>query len=60
MIPCDTVVTCVGFKANDTLYHELYGKMENVYSVGDSQVAADVMTAIWQANEVALNIFTEV
>ena len=60
VIPCDTVVACVGFKANDTLYHELYGKMENVYSVGDSQVAADVMTAIWQANEVALNIFTEV
>jgi 2-enoate reductase len=55
-IPCDTVVTCTGFTANDQLFEELYGQIENLYNVGDSQVAADVMTAIWQANEVALNI----
>lgn len=59
-VPCDTVVACIGFKANDGLYKDLYGKVKNLYSVGDSQVAADVMTAIWQANEVALNLFTEV
>lgn len=55
-IPCDTVVTCTGFEANDKLFKELSGKVENLHNVGDSQVAADVMTAIWQANEVALNL----
>lgn len=55
-IPCDTVVTCTGFEADDELFKELSGKVENLHNVGDSQVAADVMTAIWQANEVALNL----
>ena len=55
-VPCDTVVTCTGFKANDQLFKELYGRVEHLYNVGDSQVAADVMTAVWQANEVALNV----
>ena len=56
IVPCDTVVTCTGFKANDQLFKELYGRVEHLYNVGDSQVAADVMTAVWQANEVALNV----
>lgn len=55
-IPCDTVVSCTGFEANDELFKALNGKVNNLHNVGDSQVAADVMTAIWQANEVALTI----
>lgn len=30
--------------------------MKNVYYVGDSEVAANIMFAVWIANEVALNV----
>lgn len=54
-IPADTVVAAIGFTANNQLFKELYGEVENLYNVGDSEVAANIMDAIWTANEVALN-----
>ncbi len=56
MLPCDTVVCAAGFTPDRELFEELYGTMPHVYSVGDSQVAANIMTAIWEANEVAMNV----
>jgi 2-enoate reductase len=55
-IPADTVVVAVGYTANNQLFKEIYGEVPNVYNVGDSEVAATIMDAIWTANEVALNI----
>ena len=55
-IPSDTVVCATGFKPNRELFDRLYGTLPNVYSVGDSQVAANIMTAIWEANEVAMHV----
>jgi 2-enoate reductase len=55
-IEADTVVTAIGFASNDELFNELYGDTPNVHNVGDSQVATNIMDAIWAANEVALNI----
>ena len=55
-IPADTVVCATGFKPNRELFDRLYGTLPNVYSVGDSQVAANIMTAIWEANEVAMHV----
>lgn len=55
-ISVDTVIAASGFSANDQLFKEIYGDVKNVYNVGDSEVAANIMDAIWTANEVALNI----
>ena len=56
MIPADTIIAATGFSANNQLFRELYGEMKNVYNVGDSEVAANIMFAVWTANEVALNV----
>jgi 2-enoate reductase len=55
-IPADTVVVAAGYTAQNQLFKEIYGEVANVYNVGDSEVAATIMDAIWTANEVALNI----
>lgn len=55
-IECDTVVTAIGFKSNNELFEQLNGEMPNVYTVGDSLAATNIMDAIWTANEVAMNI----
>lgn len=56
MIPADTIIAATGFSANNQLFRELYGEVKNVYNVGDSEVAANIMFAVWTANEVALNV----
>ena len=56
LIEADTVVTAIGFASNDSLFNELYGEIPNVHNVGDSQVATNIMDAIWTANEVAMNV----
>lgn len=56
LIEADTVVTAIGFASNNELFNELYGEVPNVYNVGDSQAATNIMDAIWTANEVAMNI----
>jgi len=54
-IPADTIVAATGFNANSALFESLYGEVDNLYNVGDSQAAANIMDAIWTANEVAMN-----
>lgn len=54
-ISADTVIIAVGFKPDRELYNKLYGKVVNLYVVGDANHAANIMDAIWSANEVALN-----
>lgn len=56
LLEADTVVTAIGFASNNKLFNELYGEKPNVHNVGDSQVATNIMDAIWTANEVAMNI----
>lgn len=55
-VKADTVVMAIGFNANNQLFRELYGEVGNVYNVGDSEAASNIMDAIWSANEVALNV----
>ncbi len=49
----DTVVVAVGLGPDQELYHSLRGKTRNVFLIGDSRKAQNVMGAIWDAYEVA-------
>jgi 2-enoate reductase len=49
----DTVVLAVGLIPNQDLYRELQGKIHNLYLIGDSRQARNIMGAIWDAYEVA-------
>lgn len=52
-ILCDTLITCVGYRANDTLYKELSTSDTSVHNIGDSNKVANIMTAVWDAYEFA-------
>jgi 2-enoate reductase len=52
----DTVVLAVGLIPNQDLYRELEGKIHNLYLIGDSREARNIMGAIWDAYEVARTI----
>lgn len=54
-IAADSVVIAVGFKSNKELYGKLRDKVVDLYMVGDANESANIMNAIWSANEVALN-----
>jgi 2-enoate reductase len=49
----DTVVLAVGQEPSQDLYRELQGKIPNIYLIGDSRQAKNIMNAIWDAYEVA-------
>lgn len=55
-IPCDTLITCVGYRANNSLYAELSPKDVPVYNVGDSNKVSNIMYAIWDAYELARSL----
>ncbi|WP_123053867.1 FAD-dependent oxidoreductase [Clostridium sp. JN-1] len=55
-VSADTVAIAVGFKSNRELYNKLNGKIADLYMVGDAYKAANIMDAIWSANEVGLNL----
>ena len=55
-LKADTVVIAVGYKPDNKLYNDLTGKIPELYNIGDSREAANIMNAIWDAYEVARNI----
>lgn len=55
-LPCDTVITAVGYRPDTALFDELNGKVENLYVVGDANAAKNLLYAIWTANEVGQHI----
>jgi 2-enoate reductase len=55
-VKAESIVICVGFSSNNALYEKVHMKVDDVYLVGDAENAANIMEAIWAANEVALNI----
>lgn len=50
-ISCDTLITSVGYRANNALYQELSAKDVPVHNVGDSNKVGNIMYAIWDAYE---------
>lgn len=55
-IPTDTVVLAFGFKPAPSMLRDLYGSGIDVYQTGDCNRVGNVMTAIWDAYEVARSI----
>lgn len=56
-LPADTVVLAVGYKSNSALYDELNKNLEvPLYNLGDSREVHNIMSAIWDAYEVARSI----
>lgn len=55
-LKADTVVISVGYKPDKRLYSELSCKIPELYNIGDSREAANIMNAIWDGYEVARNI----
>ncbi|OAA91833.1 FAD-dependent oxidoreductase [Clostridium ljungdahlii] len=54
-VSADTVTIAIGFKSDRELYNKLNGKITDLYLIGDAYQAANIMDAIWSANEIGLN-----
>jgi 2-enoate reductase len=52
----DTVILAVGLAPDQDLYRELQDKIHNLYLIGDSRQARNIMGAIWDAYEVARTV----
>lgn len=52
----DTVVIAIGYKPDNKLYNKLKCNVHELYNIGDSREASNIMNAIWDAYEVARNI----
>jgi 2-enoate reductase len=49
----DTIVLAVGLQPDRELYEALRGQVPNLYTIGDSRKAQNIMNSIWDAYEVA-------
>ena len=50
VLPCDTLVTAVGYKSNNSLYESLKEAGATVYQIGDAKEIGKVLDAVRQAN----------
>ena len=55
-IPADSVVLCVGYRSENSLYEALKYDVEDIYQLGDAKKVSNIMYAIWDAFEVANHI----
>lgn len=55
-VKCDHVVLCIGYKEENSLYHELEFEVPEIHLLGDSKKVSNIMYAIWDAFEVANHI----
>ena len=54
-IAADDVIIAIGFKSENSLAKELYGKVQ-MHTIGDSRSVATIMNAVWDAYEIARNL----
>jgi 2-enoate reductase len=52
-LPADTVVLAVGLAPEQDLYRSLRGRIPNLFLIGDSRSAQNIMNSVWDAYEVA-------
>lgn len=55
-IVCDSVILSVGYREEDSLYHELEFELPEIYLLGDAKKVSNIMYAVWDAFEVANHI----
>jgi 2-enoate reductase len=56
VIPCDSVILSVGYKEEQSLYHELEFDVPDIHLLGDAKKVTNIMYSIWDAFEVANHI----
>jgi 2-enoate reductase len=52
-LPADTIVLAVGLAPEQNLYRSLQGQIPNLFLIGDSRSAQNIMNSVWDAYEVA-------
>ena len=52
----DSVVLCVGYASEASLYQKYSNEVDEAYLLGDARQVANIMYAIWDAFEVANHI----
>ena len=52
----DTLIISRGRKSNDELFDQLEGKVKEIHKIGDCDSTANILKAVWSANEVARKI----
>jgi len=55
-ISCDSVVLCIGYEPENSLYKQLEQEVPEIYLLGDARRVSNIMYAIWDAFEVANHI----
>jgi 2-enoate reductase len=55
-LEADSVVLCVGYRSENSLYEELKYDLDEIYQLGDAKKVSNIMYAIWDAFEVANHI----
>ena len=55
-ISADSVVLCVGYSSENTLYNAHKNDVDEIYLLGDARQVSNIMYAIWDAFEVANHI----
>lgn len=55
-IDADSVILSIGFRSEKSLYESLLESELDVYEIGDGRSVANIMSAVWDAYEVARSI----
>ena len=55
-VPAAGVVECVGYRSDDALYDQLRFARPLVHKIGDARSVANIMSAIWDAYELASSL----
>ena len=55
-LAADSVVLCVGYASENTLYQKYQNELQEVYLLGDARQVSNIMYGIWDAFEVANHI----
>ena len=55
-LEADTIVLAIGNESNPFLYHQLDGKVDELYLIGDAPIPRNMLAAIHEAFDVARQI----
>lgn len=55
-LPADTVMVAVGYRSDTALYDSLEGGSQLVYNIGDSRHVHNIMQAIWDGYQLAMDL----
>ncbi len=56
LVEADTIVLAAGTEPNNQLYHDLRGRVERLYVVGDAANPRRIMEAISEGSRIALGL----